>query len=116
MAVASGKTQADAYRASFNAGKMLNATIYSNASRLMADSKISARVAELREPIAKAAQMTLESHLEALGELRNAAVEEKQLSAAISAEVARGKASGLYAPKVLSNNLTIILSEKDARL
>ena len=101
-AVASGMTQADAYRHAFNAGNMKDLTIIQAASRLMANSNISARVSELRKPIAIKAQMTLESHLEDLQKLRNMAVKEKQYSAAISAEIARGKAAGVHEAEKLA--------------
>ena len=94
--VASGKTQADAYRAAFSAGKMKAETIQQAASRLMANSKVSARVEELRKPIAEKAQITLERHLKDLMMLRNIAIKEKQISAAIAAEIARGKSAGLH--------------------
>lgn len=100
QAVASGMTQADAYRSSFKAEKMKPETIQSAASRLMADSKVSARVEEIRAPIVQKAQITLESHLERLKQLSEKAEQEGQLSAAITAEVSRGKASGLYTEKV----------------
>ncbi len=70
------------------------------ASKLMADPNIHARVGVLREPVAKKAMITLESHLEDLQRLRNMAAKEKQYSAAITAEVARGKASGVVADKI----------------
>jgi phage terminase small subunit len=97
--VASGKSQAEAYRAAFNAENMKDETVHQAASRLMANSNVSARVEELREPVAKKAQITLESHLEDLQRLRNMAVKANQMSAAISAEVARGKAAGVHIEK-----------------
>lgn len=97
--VASGKSQADAYRVAFSADNMKPETIIQAASRLMANSNVSARVAELREPIAKKAQMTLESHLKDLEMLRDKALEAAQYSAAISAEIARGKAAGVHVEK-----------------
>ena len=97
--VASGKSQAEAYRSAFNAENMKDETVHQAASRLMANSNVSARVEELREPIVKKAQITLESHLDDLMRLRNMAAKEKQYSAAISAEIARGKASGVHVEK-----------------
>jgi phage terminase small subunit len=97
--VASGKSQADAYRAAFDAANMKAETIQQAASRLMADSKVAARVAELRKPVIEKAQITLESHLRDLMMLRYMAVDEKQMSAAITAEVARGKAAGVVIDK-----------------
>jgi len=97
--VASGKTQADAYRGSYNAGSMLDATIASKASIVMAKGHVRARVDELRRPIVTKAQMTLETHLEDLLELRRLAVQDGKYSAAVSAEIARGKAAGLIVDK-----------------
>lgn len=48
----------------------------------------------------EAVQITLQSHLERLSELSRLAQEGGQMSAAINAEVARGKASGLYVEKM----------------
>lgn len=97
QAVASGMNQSDAYRTAYRVKHATKPeTVNQAASRLMADSKVAARVAELRAPVAKAAQMTLESHLQRLRELSEKAEESGQMSAAITAEVARGKASGLY--------------------
>ena len=49
--VASGKTQADAYRAAYKSAKMKADTIYSRASELMADRKITGRVAAIRKTL-----------------------------------------------------------------
>ena len=100
IAVASGKSQADAYRAAFNAGSMKAETIHSKASVLMRNGKVTARVATLREPAAIAAQITLKGHLHDLQIIREYAIAEKQYGAAVSAEIARGKAAGLYVEKV----------------
>lgn len=97
QAVASGLNQSDAYRAAYKVreGTKPN-SINVAASQLMANPNIALRVAELRAPAAKAATITLESHLADLQRLRNMAVKEKQFSAAITAEVARGKAAGVH--------------------
>ena len=100
QAVVSGMTQADAYRAAFNAAKMKDSSIHVNASKLMADAKVAQRVEKLREPVVKEAQITLKGHIDDLRRLRNMAVKEKQMSAAISAEIACGKAAGLYVERV----------------
>lgn len=98
--VASGMTQSDAYRASYDVSdNAAIATINNDAYKLMSNPDIYARVNEIREPIVKKAQISLESHLEALKELRDMARDGSQYSAAITAEVARGKASGLYVEK-----------------
>jgi phage terminase small subunit len=100
QAVATGKTQADAYRHAFNASKMKAQTIQSKACLLMADGKVRARVAELRKPVVEAVQITLASHLSRLADLSDKAEQEGKYSAAVAAEIARGKASGLYVDKV----------------
>lgn len=100
QAVASGKSQSDAYRAAYTVRESTKPeTVNQAASRLMADSNVSARVEELRQPVVEAAQITLKSHLERLQALSDAAEKGGQYSAAITAEVARGKASGLYVDK-----------------
>lgn len=99
QSVASGMTQADAYRSAYNAGKMKPETVQNKAHVLMKSGEISARVEELRRPIVEKAQITLESHLASLEELRDLAKKAGQHSAAIAAEVARGKASGIHIEK-----------------
>jgi phage terminase small subunit len=99
QAVASGKSQADAYRAAYSADKMKPETVQNKAHVLMKDGEVTARVAELRKPVVLAAQITLASHLDRLQALSAAAETSSQFSAAIAAEVARGKASGLYVEK-----------------
>jgi hypothetical protein len=78
---------------------MKAATIQQSASRLMADRKVSARVEELRKPVVEAVQVTLEAHLRRLEELSKKAEDEGKYAAAVTAEIARGKASGLYVEK-----------------
>lgn len=52
LGVATGKTQADAYREAYpRSKKWKDASLYAQASALMADSKVSTRVKELRERI-----------------------------------------------------------------
>lgn len=100
QAVASGKSQSDAYRSAYKVRETTKAeSVNQKASRLMAEVKVRARVEALRQPVVEAAQITLASHLERLRALSAAAEEGGQYSAAITAEVARGKASGLYVEK-----------------
>lgn len=67
--VAKGKTQADAYRASFDAIKMKAETIQSAASRLMADSMVRARVEELRQKLIDKHLWTREDSVKRLREV-----------------------------------------------
>lgn len=66
QAIASGKTQADAYRLAYNADNMKDATVWSKASVLMADGKVTARVAELRGNLEKKELWTREMSVKAL--------------------------------------------------
>jgi phage terminase small subunit len=67
QAVASGKSQADAYREAFNVKPNTKPeTVWENASKLMADTKVSTRVAELREETAKLHLWTREDSIRAL--------------------------------------------------
>jgi hypothetical protein len=107
QSVASGMNQSDAYREAYSPKATTKIeTINNNAYKLMQNNEIVARVDELRKPIVKAAQLTLEAHLNDLKGLRNMATKAEQYSAAISAEVARGKAAGLYVDIVKSTVTT----------
>ena len=106
QSVASGMTQADAYRAAYSTAKSKPESIQRNAHALMQDIKVSSRVDELRKPIVEKAQITLESHLASLAALRDSAHKAGQHSAAVAAEVARGKASGVHVEKT-ANTTTL---------
>lgn len=89
----------DAYRRSFNAEKMKSVTINKRASEFLNRRDIAGRIQELRKPAIVAVQITLEEHLNALKKLRDDAAMANQFSAAITAEIHRGKASGFYIDK-----------------
>lgn len=57
-------TQIKAYKAAFDTASMKRATIDSEASRLMQDPQITARIAELMKPIVEKVQLTLEQWVE----------------------------------------------------
>ena len=86
----------DAYRKAYPGTRMSNKTLNEAASRLLKNSKVVARLEELRKPVAESAQITLSQHLSELEELRELAKEEGKYGPAIQAEIARGKAAGLY--------------------
>lgn len=54
------------------------------------------RIFEIQEELRKSTMLDLESHLKELAELRDAAKQAGKYAAAITAEVARGRAAGLY--------------------
>lgn len=64
-----GMNQADAYRNAYSCNNMSDSTIWSNASRLAADSKVLARLSELRERLAAPSIMTAQKRLEWLTEV-----------------------------------------------
>ena len=86
----------EAYRRAYNTVGASEKTIWEKASRLLKEGKVRARLEELRKPAAESAQITLSQHLSTLEELRELAKEEGKFGPAIQAEIARGKASGLY--------------------
>ena len=90
----------EAYRQAYDAKDMQDSTINRKAKDLLYNGKITARVQELRKPAVEAAQVTLTEHLNDLKRLRDKAEQEGKYSAAIAAETARGKASGLYVENV----------------
>jgi phage terminase small subunit len=66
QSVASGTTQADAYRKAYNSGKMKAETIQRKACELMKDGKVSARVDSLRDDLSAKHLWTREDSVRAL--------------------------------------------------
>jgi phage terminase small subunit len=97
-----GKSQADAYRAAYNVKKMSDKTIWENASRLMADSKVTARIKELRDQCAKDTIMTAQQRLEFLTEVINGTKGEKVL------QVVDGETVEVEIPASMKNKLSAI--------
>ena len=64
--IADGLGQADAYRAAYDAEGMKDNTIYPLASKLMKNSKIAARIAELREAVQEKQLWSREMSVKAL--------------------------------------------------
>lgn len=89
----------EAYRRSYDARRMKPGTVNRAAKELTDHPKITARLSELQKPAADAAVVTLAGHLRRLDELAKMAASHKQFSAAITAEIARGKASGVHVEK-----------------
>jgi phage terminase small subunit len=86
----------EAYRKAYNAEKMKPETVNNKAHVLLKKGEIRARLEELRKPAKESVQITLTQHLSTLEELRELAKEEGKYGPAIQAEIARGKAAGLY--------------------
>lgn len=93
--VASGKTQADAYRGAYKARATTKPeTIQANASRLMAHSNVLARVKELKEQLSNKALWTREDSVNALKRL----VETESGGVAVSALKELNLMHGFNAP------------------
>lgn len=90
----------EAYRRSYNAGKMNANSVNRKAFDLVENVKIAARLQELRAPAVEKAQLTLEQHLRDLQRLRDLAEASEKYGPAVTAEMARGKASGFYVDRV----------------
>jgi hypothetical protein len=117
--VASGSGVA-AYRASYAADKMGDVAIDKEVAVLLNKPLVAERIAELlapraqnvpvadtvpdkatnKAPVTTRPPLTLESHLERLAHLSEMAESANQMSPAITAEVHRGKAAGLYVERV----------------
>ena len=71
-------------------------------------------IGQLRDEIRKKYDIDFDSHLAQLGDMRNKALDNKAWTAAINAEVARGKAAGLYVEqKIIRTGKLDDLSEEE---
>ena len=102
-----GNNQTDAYRAAYDTSNYKPATVHKRALEVISRGSVKGRIAELRAPVLKRVEITLENHLIRLGELSNLAAAKDQYSAAINGEMLRGKVSGLYVDKIESKNINI---------
>lgn len=97
----------EAYRRAYSPKRMTAKSVNERASQLLANIKVSSRVAELRTVAADKAVLTLERHMEKMAELRDLAVKDSDWDAAIRAEERRGVAAGLYPDKGRSLNVHV---------
>lgn len=103
LGVVAGKSQRQAYYDAGGKAKndaAADTSAYEILSRPEVKDFYDAMIAET----AKDAKITLEAHLARLKELADAAASEGKYSAAVAAEIARGKASGLYIEKVANTD------------
>lgn len=113
-----GMTQADAYRAAYATGNMKAETIWARASELMADSKVSGRVAELKAEIQdKAVEKELWSRVDSIVVLKEIATDQeargnekvsavKELNAMHGFSATKVEHSGAIAAQEVLGNLT----------
>jgi phage terminase small subunit len=93
-----GYSQADAYRSAYSCKNMSDNSIYVNASKLMADTKVALRLKELRDKLAKPSIMSAQERMEWLTRLINN--EEEGTSDKLKAIDIMNKMQGEYVQKV----------------
>lgn len=93
-----GMSQADAYRSAYSCKRMADKTVWENASRLMADSKVKARVQELRDELMKPTIMSSQQRLEWLTGVINSS--EESTGDKLKAADIMNKMQGEYVQKV----------------
>lgn len=84
----------EAYRRAYDAAGMTQGTINVKASELLANDKISVRLAELRAPILKRHAITVDSLLAELEEARRLALETEAPAPAVAATMGKAKLLG----------------------
>ena len=100
-----GMNQADAYRSAYPNQKMTDKTIWETASKLMKNPKVTARLSELRNELAKPSIMSAQERLEWLTELIQS--EEVSIGDKLKASDQMNRMQGEYVTKVEGNlNLT----------
>ena len=91
---------AEAYRRAYDVrSQTQHSTIYSAASRLMADPKIAARVNELQEQAVELALYSKKQALEEYETARAGAMEDGQFGAAVSAVTGKAKLFGFHSDR-----------------
>lgn len=105
--IVKGMNQADSYRNAYGAKKMKDKTIWENASRLMSNGKVKARVEQLKEKITDDIKYTVEDSFNSLCKAQELALNRvnpfgkpnPDLANFIKAEELKGKLKGLYVEK-----------------
>ncbi len=99
QAIVAGNSQSEAYRSAYEAKDMTGKTVNEAASRVMRDRKVSARVAELREPVIEKLRYDLSAAMAEASEALGMARSKESASAMVAAVALRAKLSGLLAEK-----------------
>jgi phage terminase small subunit len=109
-----GMSQADAYRSAYSTKNMADKTIWENASRIANDSKVKARLQELRNELAKDSIMTAQDRLEWLTNVINS--DKESTTDKLKAADIMNKMQGEYVQKVqteLTNAVNIRIELSD---
>jgi hypothetical protein len=116
--VADGMTQADAYRASYNAVKMADKVVWVKASELMASGNVAVRVAELRQALAERLLWAREDSVKVLANIAKDDPEAPH-SAIVSAVKELNAMHGYHAPtesKVRIESVSNLTDEQLAKI
>jgi hypothetical protein len=105
-----GKTASDAYRGAYDCSNMSKESIWARASELRRNSKVAVWLTHTRMAALELGIRSLEQHVAQLTRLREEAIDQGQISAAVQAEVAIGRVCGLYEDKI---RVTTQASDKD---
>lgn len=110
--------QSEAYRLSYEVGeKTKDKTVWEAACRVMADSKVSARVFDLQQLAQERTLVTVKSLTEELDEARELAKDIKQPAAMTGASMGKAKLHGLDIQKLdVNGNLTVNIASQDENL
>jgi phage terminase small subunit len=109
--------QSEAYRIAYNVGENTKPeTIWQAASRLLADAKVSARVAELKAQAAERAMVTVASLTAELDEARALAKEVANPAAMTGATMGKAKLHGLLVERQEVRAFTVTIAGDDADL
>ena len=102
--IRNGGNQSEAYKAAHPGSKAKPKSIAVEASKFFSKPNVRLRMLELQSAVVDKAvgeaALTIEAHAEKLKELRDAALQRGQLSAAIAAEVKRGELRRFYIKQV----------------
>lgn len=109
-----GMNQADAYRSAYPNQRMADKTVWETASKLMKNPKVVARLAELRDALAKPTIMNAQQRLEWLTKLIQS--EEESTTDKLRAADIMNKMQGEYVQKVeaeVNNTVNINIELSD---
>ena len=109
-----GMNQADAYRSAYPNNKMTDKTIWESASKLMSNPKVTARLTELRNELARPGIKTAQERLEWLSQLIDNP--DEGTSEKLKAVDLMNKMQGEYVQKVdasISNAVNICIELSD---
>lgn len=121
--ISNGGNATQAYKKAYDCSKMKDKTINENASRLLKDSKVKARLEELKKPLQEKFEYTMEQSFKKFNELQELAlnrisitgVPNPDVANAIKCEENKAKLMGLFASEKIdiTNNIKKVFITKE---